>query len=844
MGKKILKAMVLMLIFLASLAGLSMLTDKENVDMTSEMREASMPVIYLQKGDTYINELFGYKGEMDVMSIRDVITPLDADMVLPVTIQTFKVRVEEISYQVRTMDMERLLEDKKIDHFTQEDGVIETKFQLQNLLEEEQEYRLIITLKCPGGEIRYHTRVIRALNWHVDDAIQFALDFHKKTFDPVEAAQLALYLEPNTEGDNTTLQKVTIHSSLNQVAWGSFEGEALKDPVPSVWEVGSTFHTIKLNYVMAAKGDNGETEFYNVEEYYRTRYSEVNNRLYLLDYERTMDEIFRGSGDHVSKSGLLLGIRDTDVSYMANENGTIIGFVQEGDLWSYNCASNQLSLVHSFRGIEGMNDRENNPNHDIRIMKVSEEGNIDFAVYGYMNRGTHEGYTGISIYHYDSVANTVQEELFIQSGEPYQLMKETWGKLFYISDDGYFYMLAEDKLYKIRLEDCSAEVLRSGLGEEDFAASGNGRYIAWVEDQENPMITVTDLDTESQWQIEGSGSEILRLIGFVDSDLVYGIARQGSTIVSDELPMHKLVIVDKEQQVIKEYEKPGYFISDAYVESSTVFLDRVVQYGDIFTAVEGDAIKSREIEASRNIQVETFVTEQKQTQVRLALEQELSAKSPQTLMPQEVVLEKKNTVELSDSALAERYVVYAAGEIILRTQNEGEAIRKADEAAGVVVGNHYRYLWRRGRSSSRSMADSVILSHEEAGATLDNMMLRCLTAVLKAENVSFDVSGLVQEGKTPEDILQEAMPNVQVINLSGCTVSQVLYYVDQGGVIFARGENQQPMLIVGYDEHNVILYDPITNTVNKKGLQDSEDYFSASGNVFVGYLKNGNTNNP
>ena len=123
-------------------------------------------------------------------------------------------------------------------------------------------------------------------------------------------------------------------------------------------------------------------------------------------------------------------------------------------------------------------------------------------------------------------------------------------------------------------------------------------------------------------------------------------------------------------------------------------------------------------------------------------------------------------------------------------------------------------------------------------------MLRCLMAVWKAENVSFDASGLVQEGKTPEDILQEAMPAAQVINLSGCTVSQVLYYVDQGGVIFARGENQQPMLIVGYDEHNTILYDPITNTAIKKGLQDSEEYFSASGNVFIGYLKDGNSNNP
>lgn len=843
MGKKIIKAVVLMLIFLASLVGLSLFTDRDNVDLTSEMKEATLPVIYLQKEEAYINELFGYKGEMEASDMRDTITPLAGDMILPVTIQTFQTRIEAISYEVRTMDMERLLENTQVEDYEQGEGVIKAQFHIQNLLEEEQEYRLIITLSCLGEEVRYYTRIIRAPNWHVDDSIRFAREFHEKTFDPAEAAQLALYLEPNAEGDNTTLQKVTIHSSLNQVAWGSFEGEVLKDPVLSVWEVGSSYNAVKLNYIMAATGDNGETEFYHVEEYYRTRYSTVNNRLYLLDYERTMNEIFRGSGEHISKSGLLLGIRDPEVSYMANENATVIGFVQEGDLWSYDSTTNHLSLVYSFRGIEGMNDRENNPNHGIRIMKVSESGSIDFAVYGYMNRGIHEGYSGIGIYHYDSIANTVQEELFIQSKKPYQLLKETWGKLFYISDDGYFYMMAEDRLYKIRLEDLKLEVIQSGLDEEKFAASDDGRYVAWLDEEKNSIV-VTDLDHEEQWQVEGSKQEGLRIVGFVESDLVYGVVDLQESLSADSIPMHKLVIMDKNQKVIKEYEKSGYYITDAHVESSTVFLERAVKNGIIYAAVEGDAIKSHEIEASRNIQVEMFTTEQKQTQVRLALGKELPAKAPQTLVPQEVVLEKKNTVELQDNPVTGRYVVYSAGEILLCTKKEAQAIQKADAAAGVVLGDQYHYLWRRGRNSSASQADKVILSHEEAESTVENMTVRCLTALLKAENISFDTSGLVAAGETPQRILQEAMPNAQVLDLSGCTVSQALYYVSQGGVVFTLDENQEPILIVGYDEHNVVLYDPVANMTNKMGLQDSEAYFLGAGSVFIAYLKDGNGNTP
>lgn len=835
MNKKIIKVVVLVLVFFLSLAGLSLFTNTDNMELTSEMPEATLPVIYLQKEDIYINELFGYRGEMDALSIRDSITPLSEDMVLPVTVQAFDNHVEGISYEVRTMDMERLLEETQVSDYSQADGMISTKFQIQNLLEEEREYRLIITLECQGEKIRYYTRIIRAEKCYVDDSLEFALDFHAKTFDPEASAQLATYLEPNKEGDNTTLQKVTIHSSLKQIAWGDFDGKVLKEPVPTVKEINSSYNAIVLNYIVASTGENGETEFYNVEEYYRLRYSTANNRMYLLDYERTMNEIFRGSGDNFSQTAVLLGIRDTGVSYMANENATIIGFVQEGDLWSYNSNTNQLSLVYSFRGIEGLGDRENHSEHDIKIIKVSEAGSIDFVVYGYMNRGEHEGFTGIGVYHYDSIANTIQEELFVQSKEAYQILKETWGKVFYVSDEGYFYMLAEENVYRIRLDDGAAELMQTGLNEENFAVSDDGRYIAWREEKEDSGITVTDLEGESQWQIPDEDGDQVKPIGFVESDFVYGIAKKEDISENEEL-LYKIVIIDKEQQVIKEYQKDGYYVTDAYVDNATVFLERVWKNENTYMQVEADAIKSHEIEAARNIQIETFVTEQKQTQVRLVTGQEFRTKAPQVLTPKEVVMQEKNQVTLDTSPENSRYDVYVGGKVVLCTENVSEAVRRADAEAGVVINGQQQYIWRRGMQTSISMADKVILD-EETVAGSSNPMVRCITALLQAEAISVDIEGLVNDGETPRHILQEAMPSAKVLNLSGCTVSQVLYYASRGSLIYALGENQEPLLIAGYDEINVILYDPRMNAVYKMGISDSEDFFASAGNVFITYLK-------
>ena len=49
---------------------------------------------------------------------------------------------------------------------------------------------------------------------------------------------------------------------------------------------------IILNYVVTAKGESGELEYFNVEERYRIRYT--SERMYLLNFERIMNQTFNG----------------------------------------------------------------------------------------------------------------------------------------------------------------------------------------------------------------------------------------------------------------------------------------------------------------------------------------------------------------------------------------------------------------------------------------------------------------------------------------------------------------------------------------------------------------------
>ena len=842
MRKGLIKTVVLILVFCVTVGITGLFSHQDSMDMTSEMAPATLPVVYLQREDTRINELYGYTSERDGTGMRDTITPLGKELSLPVVIKTCQNQIDEVAYEVRTMNMERLIENGNLADFSEKNGEIHLSLQFQNILEEDTEYMLVLSVKYQEKQVYYYTRIARESDCYIGESLEFVKDFHDQTFDKEYADNLATYLEPDSMGDNTTLQKVTIHSSLRQVSWADFEGERLEQPVPSVKEMGSSYNTIILPYVLTAAGENGEVEYYNVEEYYRVRYDQQAGRMYLLNFERTMNQIFRGENGRVERNKMLLGIRSSDVEHMTNEKGNIIAFVQEGELWSYNSDRNSLSQVYSFRSPEGISDRENHSAHQIQIMKIDETGSMDFVVYGYMNRGLHEGQTGICVFHYDSVGNTIEEELFIPYYKSPEMLKAEWGNLFYVSDGNIFYLLADDVLYRIDLAARDARQVMEGLKTGSYAVSEDGRYIAWQEKGEQNQahtLKIMDLEGEESRTIEGDEGEYLKPVGFVESDFVYGAARK-EDIVTDaagntRIPMYRIVIVDKKSQVIKDYQKSGYYVSKAYVEQETIFLDREIRTETGYESVEQDTIKNQQLESSRKIILETTQTEKKQCQVRIVLgaSSEETARQPQVVVPKEVVLKEKRVVKLDSGSEQETYYVYSGGKILLSTPSLKEAIISADQSMGVVIGQEQKYIWQRGR---KSVQPAIGPGTVDLAGVSDNPASRCLTYLLRTEEINIGVDDLVAQGETPRQILEEALNGRKVIDLTGCGVEQVLYYVNLNTPVFAMVE-QGAVLIVGYDEHNTLLYYPDLNVVRKMGRQDSNTMFEEAGNVFLGYIE-------
>ena len=553
MSKKVIKPIVLIVVFIAALITFCITTNKGNKDMTTKQADATLPVMSFNLDKIKINTLHGYTTEMDPTKMRDCVIPISDDRKLSLSISTYGMAVDRISYKIRSMDGKRLVADDEISSFSNKDNTIQADISMPNVMDENTEYLLVFTITSGQDNVYYYSRIMQTDGKAAAKVVEFAKKFHDETFIKDDKSFFTTYMETTT-GDRNTLAHVDLTSTVSQITWGSMAAAQYTNPVIALKEINDSYDVVTIDYVMSCVDGKGETEYYNVREYFRLRQTE--SRMYVLNYERTANQIFNSENSFISDSGsVMLGIRSSEAEYRANEAGSVICFVQEGDLYSYDINNGMIIKVFSFRDAEGIDERENWNHHDIKIVSVDEAGSIDFVVYGYMNRGTHEGEVGTGVYHYDGLAHTIDEEAFIPSKTSYEVLKAEMGKMLYLNEKNEFYLMMDDSLYRINLGSMSVKKVVEGLSTGSYCASESNRYFAWVDSANqysSNTIKVMDLKNGKTFEIKKGNDQYLRPLGFIGEDFIYGQANVAD-VVSDAagnttFPMNGLIILDTSDQ--------------------------------------------------------------------------------------------------------------------------------------------------------------------------------------------------------------------------------------------------------------------------------------------------------
>lgn len=830
MNKKVIKLIVLILVFFSALVTFSILTNKVNEDLTTTMSEASLPVMVFYNGDTAINELHGYVDEMNLKNMRDSITPIGADRKLKLEVSTYGATVDSIEYEVRSLDGQRLVANAEVSEYEVSGSLIKADLTMQNIIVENTEYMLIFKLNVDGNNVRYYTRLMQCNGNTINEIISFAKQFHDYTFSPEGSSFFPTYMDTAT-GDATTLNYVDLTCTLKQVMWADFKGKQYTDPVISIKEINDSYDVVTISYVLSNVNEAGETEYYNVEEYFRLRLTDT--RMYVLNYERTMNQIFRGENNFVSGTNdILLGIRNTGVDYKTNEAGDTVCFVQEGELWCVDANNNDITRVFSFRNVEGVDVRENWDQHDIKIVRIDEAGSVDFIVYGYMNRGEHEGEVGTAVYHYDGLAHTVEEEAFIPSNSSYEVLKAEMGQLMYENDSRVLYLLMEGIVYDIDLNTLKVSKMIENLETGCYTASESNQYFAWVDSEDkysSNILNFMDLKTGNVEQIRNGDNVYLRPLSFINEDFIYGVANIDE-VVSDaagntSFPMSELNIIDPVTlENLKKYTPQNQRVVDIKVSDYTISVN-LLSGGT-------DSIMNREADNEQVVVEKTVATDVKQTQVLLSMNKGLNAKKMKMITSKGVLVEEDRTITLQVSD-NERFYVYVKGNVLLATDSISDAMKLANEKLGVVVDSNQQYVWRRARKNYVNAFSGIKFNESDVNSST---VVKSISAMLEYNGLGKSVTELMNSGASAKEILENNLDNCVVLDLKGIAAEEIIFYVSEGSPVFAMTGNDSAVLVVGYSANNIYYYDPGNGQVVSVSFDDANNLFANGKNQYITYL--------
>lgn len=840
MKKTIIRIAVCVVVFLASALIIGSIMNQGHNNMTMEMAPATLPMITMESGGVACNELHGNTVEMDVAYQKDCITLLGEGRQANFTVDTFGREITGISTEVRSIDGSRLIENSEVTGWKANGKSFSVSLTLKDLIDTNTQYSLTLILELEGEQkVYYYTTILWNDDVHISEILEFATDFHGKLYDKEVAKELTKYLEPNSKlTDNGTFHKVNIHSSFQQITWGSLEPVQEDAASIRLTQISGNVASLLMDFVVST-GEGKNKIYYNVEEYYRVRYT--SERMYLLDYERTMTQIPDTTRMYANDK-ILLGITDENVDMMESADGNTVVFSDMGQLLSYNAATNGLTVIFSFYDKDNADRRTLYDNHGIKILDVDEGGNVKFAVYGYMNRGRHEGETGIQIISYDNSLNTIEEEVYIPYSKSYAVLKDEMEQLLYRNRQQHVYFFLENGVYDVDLENRSAEQLVSIRQDDSLQVSENHEIIVWQEGDDinhSNQLNVRNLNTGEQTVIRAEVGEAIRPLGFMGEDIIYGVARESDIRTENSgqifYPMYKVCISNSSGDNLKEYGQDGIYIVDCAIEGNQITLSRIQrsENGSYQEILDDQIMNNVEEEPGQN-KVVTADIDIYERYVQIQTKTTIDTKTIKVLNPKEVVFEGGRELTLDAVSEVSRYYVYNAYGVQGIYSAPGKAVKEAYDSSGVVANDRGITVWLKGNRVSRNQ---IMAIKEESVTDQKNSLTVCLDNILRHAGITRNTEYDLAQGKTAIQILEENMTGVQVLDLSGCSLDAVLYYVNQDIPVLAILEDGEAVLVTGFNEFNVVIMEPSTGKLYKKGMNDATTWFAENGNHFISYMK-------
>ena len=815
MKKAILRLVILFLIFAGCVVGFSWQLNSKETTRETGFSEPSLPVFFMQASARTTNRMAGHIRELNEQSERSAVTPLSTDRTLTVQIRGLEGSPDgNVSYQVTSLADGEIMENGRVNGFSEQGGLQTAVFTLQQPIAAGREYMLRFTLNRGEEEpVYYYTRLTQTGNVNPLPYLEFVERFYTECISGNQDMDIDSWIETTPEGSAGGLEHVTIHSSEGQLRWRSLKPELFRHGAATFKEINATTASVAIEYtIRATRG--GVEEYYAVSDFYRLRADQ--DKIYLLDLDRTAERVLTNTSV-ASAQGLDLGLQRNDIRIFSNSEGRKIAFTAGGDLWTYDHDTGRQTRVFSFRGNElTEDDRIWDPRHGVRVVRVDDAGNILFTVYGYIPAGPHEGEDGLGIYRYNAENRSVEETVFFPIDQSYEILESSLSELVYANAQREVFLLLGTDLCLVDPVRGTCTVLRRDVQTDFFYSSRTQRTVAWMDPADDggaDVIQVLDLETRRTEDIVAGAGEKLYGIGFINEDFICGYARN-EDILRDALGnvtpgLYRLTIRGTDGTVLKDYQKEGRVITATEWEQDNLGIELSERTEGGF-AVKGEDHIINNAGSEEEIR-RVFVSDQ---QLGTRMEVQFDTVSEVTEFASDLALFRRNeggeaSLEVNwPTGEAGGFFVYGRGRFLGACDVAGEAVQMADEAGGTVLNAEQVYVWERGNWPATANVDPAGIPEAVLTTSLD------------------------------EGALAGALGDkYEVLNLGGCSQESLFYRLSRGSAVIAKSGPAETMLLVGYDRDNFWYRTGNGDETKAIATDDSRKLFAENGNSFLSYLE-------
>lgn len=818
---------------------------------TTEMAEATLPNISLVVEEQEINRLYGYTSNLDWTLNRETITPLGTDKSFVIRIEENEMTVRRLKYELFDVTSGETLDSGTISALTSEKSVGEdaekavktAKIKLNAELNEGTEYSVKITLVTDSSKrIYYYTRVKQYKNGNLLPKLEYVRWFRESALNKINRESVEKNLETKSNSDTSSFARADIYSSWEMVSWGSLQPQIVAELPPTITDFYEGTASIVLSYIVQMDAGSGQEQFL-VREAFRFLYTDI--RTYLYNYEREVETVYDVAQTSLAKDDLKLGFTaDTGMEILSTKNTEYTAFVRNRELWSYDRKENEMIRVFSFRS-ETSALMELYDAHDIKLLSLKPNGNMDFIVYGYMNRGEYEGRVGIVLYRYYRDENRVEEQMYIPVNTTYQLLKNEITEFAYMNSFDVLYFTIYNSIYSYNLTTRTLHPLAENVSPKKIAFLRDLAHVAWQSGEEpsdSAGFTVLNLESGETRRIEAPADERVCLLGKIDNNLVYGFAKNADVTLNFDgtqtIPMYRVVIASLEGTVFKEYAQDGYYVTDAMFEDNVIHLTRVKKAASSnlqYQAASPDAIQNRTEATTASVYITGRVTELAKKEYYVTFPGDVQMEEiPELLTVPLTVLSSDPTVRINPSEQRpEQYMTYSFGRVVLCSPDAVDAIRRAneDENVGAVINSNGKVIWERGVKALRTTIGGM----KAVANPGQNGLQAALRTIFTYEGFDIDTSGISFETRSVTEWLNLHL-KVTALELNGATLDEVLYYVYKKYPVVVLLEDNEVRLITAYDQTTITILDPISGTTQKPETAQAEELFEASGNRFFTYI--------